>query len=59
MDSSRWKRKTGTDRRKRKKFESGEDESRRVRHVDDHGWSVKSAQDLSHECAMCIIHQRL
>ena len=30
--------------------ESGEGESKRVRHVDDHGWSVKCAQNLSHEC---------
>ena len=28
--------------------ESGEVESRRVRHVDDHGWRYESAQDLSH-----------
>ena len=29
--------------------ESGEVESRRVRHVDDHGWRVKCAQNLIHE----------
>ena len=32
--------------------ESGEVESKRVRHADDHGWRYESAQDLSQE--MCV-----
>ena len=32
-----------TDKRKRLEVESGEDESRRVRHVDDHGWRYENA----------------
>ena len=36
-NSSRWKRKTVTDRRKRKKQKVEKVESKRMRHVDDHG----------------------
>ena len=35
----------------------GRSESRRVRHEYDRGWRYESAQDLSHECAMCIINR--
>ena len=42
------------DRQEEEVEEKREVESRRVRHVDDHGWSYESAQDLSHE--VCVYH---
>ena len=36
------------DRQEEKEEEKGEVESRRVRHVDDHGWRCECAQNLSH-----------
>ena len=34
------------DRQEEKEEEKGRGESRRVRHVDDHGWRYESVQDL-------------
>ena len=42
------------DKQEEEEEAKGEVESRRVRHVDDHGWRYESAQDLSHE--VCVYH---
>ena len=44
-NSSRWKRKTGTDREEEVE-EKGEVESKRVHHVDDHGWRYEMRSEL-------------
>ena len=45
------------DRQEEEVEEKGEVESRRTHHGDGHGRRYESAQDLSHECAMCIINR--
>ena len=37
------------DRQEEEVEEKGEVESRRTRHVDDHGWRYECAQNFSHE----------
>ena len=47
----------GDRQEEKEEVENGEGESRRVRHVDDYGWTYESAQDLSHE--VCVCHHEL